>query len=29
VKLSPAGTVCLYNAQAATDLLADVNGYFP
>jgi hypothetical protein len=29
VKLSAAGTVCLYNAQAATDLLADVNGYFP
>ncbi|CAN5513286.1 hypothetical protein BH23ACT3_BH23ACT3_12990 [soil metagenome] len=29
VKLSLAGTVCLYNAQAATDLLADVNGYFP
>ncbi|MEX2625722.1 MAG: hypothetical protein WD225_02500, partial [Ilumatobacteraceae bacterium] len=29
VKLSPSGTACLYNAQAATDLLADVNGYFP
>ena len=28
-KVSADGTVCMFNAQADVDLLADVNGFFP